>query len=223
MTVLREARIEWKAVLNRNMRMDSLRMMLLRLGYSEQFAPRTVSSLYYDTPQLASAQESSAGERSRVKVRLRWYGTRDDVRANLEKKMRDGHKVSKWVTDTDIVAASAPQELWCLPAKVIQDAEFDLRLLSRRRILRVSYERAYFWHPLSKTRATIDMRLRWCLAACQPIDRHGRWQFSDYSVLEFKRADGISSYNPCQDVGLRSRRYSKYVSGLESFGLMHLD
>lgn len=59
-----------------------------------------ISSIYFDTPQLASYQEKVNGEFSKTKVRLRWYDPAEKekegkIPAFLEIKMKDGNKTHK--------------------------------------------------------------------------------------------------------------------------------
>ena len=49
-------------------------------GFSVAFPPRTVNSLYLDTPHLNSFNANLAGVADRQKLRLRWYGEIGDWR-----------------------------------------------------------------------------------------------------------------------------------------------
>lgn len=68
-----------------------------RLPRDSQYPTGTVTSCYYDTPQLDSYQESADGEFAKQKLRLRWYGDPVDPYAGvwLELKSRDGSRSIK--------------------------------------------------------------------------------------------------------------------------------
>ena len=44
-------------------------------GFRVSYPPRWVSSVYFDSPDLASYEENLCGISRRTKARLRWYGT----------------------------------------------------------------------------------------------------------------------------------------------------
>ena len=65
-----------------------------------EFREERINSLYFDSPELAEHLRSMAGEFDKNKIRIRWYGTPQElvgeVPAFLELKSRQGFASSKW-------------------------------------------------------------------------------------------------------------------------------
>lgn len=62
------------------------------LSFEEKYNERYVNSIYFDSLTLKSASDNLAGNRERVKYRIRWYGKNKNVLLNpvLECKIKNG-------------------------------------------------------------------------------------------------------------------------------------
>ena len=68
-------RIEIKDVLNPSVLCPFEKSLRLSdLGFRQTYPPRKINSLYFDSLNLNSLEESIEGSSERTKLRLRWYG-----------------------------------------------------------------------------------------------------------------------------------------------------
>jgi hypothetical protein len=128
----------------------------------------TVSTIYFDTPDLRFLGEKINSDYLKTKVRLRWYSpiarVDDTARSFLEIKSRMGDRREKRRIETPLPAG----ELDEIPfdSVKLQDVlelarplgvPIPARLLP---VLLIRYERYRFIEPMSSSRVSIDMNIR---------------------------------------------------------------
>lgn len=194
------------------------------LAFEEQYPPRRINNLYFDTPALSCFQTSVAGVSRRLKLRLRWYGDDDSVdHGALEWKWRADKAGWKWTLpvrwEGELVKSSWRE----LRARLREElggkerATFDAlaipTLLNR-------YRRRYFVSRDQRCRLTLDEELSFNpqIGIVRPHTRfaiHGR----RLRVLELKVAQTEVEVvrEALQGFPYRSARFSKYTTGLELF------
>ena len=186
-----------------------------------EYAPRQVSSLYFDSASYSCFHQSNAGVSERIKVRLRWYGDLTPATPlTLELKHRANHL--GWKSQYALGALDlASLDVRALPrrfAEVVLPAERSAVHLLRMPILVTSYFRHYFATADGEIRVTVDGGLRF---ADQRRSRHlrlsGAGRASDLSVVECKMAPARERDAAGMLRGLPQRhgRFSKYCYALE--------
>jgi SPX domain protein involved in polyphosphate accumulation len=192
-------------------------------GFSELYPPRRVNNVYFDTPRLASYEENLSGIASRVKLRLRWYGTDlSNVNGIVELKCKqalDGWKVShKLQTPIDFATQSWSDIVTLLRNELPEHMRLRLNFASQP-VLINRYDREYHQSFDGKVRITLDY-------AQQVFDQWTRQHpnlsvpvpVRDLVIIESK-ADHQDSERLAETVSrfpLRVSKASKYVSGVES-------
>lgn len=190
--------------------------------FFEEYAPRIVNNIYFDSPDLRHYRANIDGQSTRAKIRVRWYGegTGRINRPVLEIKRRHGLLGTK---------DSAPLRPFTLDEK-LSAAEMRYLLLAsevpaemRRELDHVEpalinhYRRRYFRSADHQVRITLDRDLSFCR-----IRRH-RNSFVDrvsaphLVVMEIKYADRATPHvnHLTSSLPFRLTRMSKYVYGME--------
>jgi hypothetical protein len=190
-------------------------------GLREEFAPRLVSSLYFDTAGYSCYAQSNAGASERVKVRLRWYGAlHPGTPLTLELKHRANHlgwKSQYALPPLDLAAAP----LAALPARfaaLVAPGERPLVEMLRLPILVTSYYRHYFATADGAIRVTVDARLRFIDQRLRPrLTRSSDVLSTDFAVVECKLAQSREADGArlLRALAPRQMRFSKYCCGVE--------
>ncbi len=190
-------------------------------GLREEFAPRRVSSLYFDTASYACYAQSNAGASERIKMRLRWYGPLEaDTPFTLELKHRANHL--GWKSQYPV----PPFDLGATPlaalsrrfVEMVSPRERALVALLRLPILVTSYHRHYFATGDGAIRVTVDTRLTFTDQRLRPrLTRVTDLHPADVAVVECKLAparerDGARLLRA---LAPRQTRFSKYCHGIE--------
>ncbi len=200
-----------------------------------------VNSLYFDTPGLEQHERSLAGEHTRDKVRIRWYGEdHDPHRANgaeavseldsetsvvpawLELKSRRGFASTKQRLQLEVPAAAlanAALRYGIVPADVLQRAMACFGFFPRcsfHPVVAISYRRYRFIEPQTGFRISIDSRIRSTIVM-PGIGRGERALELPGAVVEVKGPtfDVPPALRQIADLGSSWTRYSKYSSSLE--------
>ena len=173
---------------------------LMQLGMKQLYPPRTVNSIYLDTPDYKMVQESDEGIVPREKHRIRWYG----------KEMRFQYEIK-----TSALEGRFKHSVKC--------SKYDLDMLSNAGLITstygnilpsalISYQREYYvW---DKLRITFDSNLHFSFYRLSK-----NFEFNDYgNVMEIKAAhecpdDYIMEKFPYQTV-----RFSKYARAFHLLG-----
>lgn len=187
-----------------------------------RFPSNVVVSIYYDTRGFDLLRDKIDSQRSKTKVRLRWYERRDaegpSSPAFAELKYRVGSRRRKLRTQTSLGA----KQLTPLPLHHPEVPDISAHLpdgvfAARWRLLpliRVRYQRRRFVDPASQTRVSLDTQLR--------VDRINRRLLPHASpgplepcVVEIKNRTGEipPHLRPLLALGGRPASFSKYAAG----------
>ena len=166
-------------------------------GFHKHHEPDTITTRYWDSPDLHCARTHMEGHHERGKLRQRAYGSQDNV--FLEWKWRKGDYGSKYRV-------------------LLEDSRSDphfilLRGMYTREVLTTACRRKYFYQPASGTRATLDTNI----TITPP--RGTQKIYLPMPVLEIKYPDGLNSEKFLLLPFLR-QAYSKYLQGIVSLNLM---
>jgi hypothetical protein len=184
-----------------------------------QFPGGIVSTIYYDTPDLAYLREKVNSDYLKTKVRLRWYedqaGPPVDATGFLEVKLRIGRHRQKLRVETSYAGtwlAEVPLEhprLTEVPALI--QAQGHLVAARLTPLMLIRYERRRYVHPLTSSRLALDSAIR--------VDRVNRqlvpWHIAaplDVCVVEIKGAavDLPPALYGLTALGARKASFSKY-------------
>ncbi len=137
---------------------------------SREYPEEQINSLYFDTPDLEQHNRSLAGEFRKDKVRIRWYGTDDDLREEtpvfIELKSREGFASTKQrrrlVLPTERLRLSALAND-IVPKSTLVDTlaafgHFPTKPL--RPIIKIAYWRYRFTEMMTGVSVALDSRIR---------------------------------------------------------------
>lgn len=198
------------------------RILQSRLMFFEEYQPRRVNNIYFDTVTLAAFDENLGGVSTRNKLRYRWYGESiSHENGTLEVKCKrglDGWKllfpVEAPFGEEALLTEIRPNLISQLPGegKVWLD-HFDTPVLFNR------YRRRYFRSRSEDIRVTID----WEQQAYSQLDGPRlnigrRANNADCIVIElkFKPENKELAYQISRELHLKVGRFSKYVEGVNS-------
>jgi SPX domain protein involved in polyphosphate accumulation len=191
--------------------------------FSPQYFPREVNNIYFDTPGFDFYRDNVEGEMNRKKIRIRWYGNREDPQPTvaLEYKIKRGllgtkktyhlHDFLGAGTWTSRKLFTWLQEQY-LPFPILQE------LKNLRPVLLNHYSREYFSNKDQSIRITLDKNLRY-----QPFPpfqsmsnslRHKR----ESVIMEIKYPPQLEEQMQytVQHFPFRLSKSSKYVEGLQT-------
>jgi hypothetical protein len=190
----------------------------------EQPAPHgIVSSIYYDTSDLALLAEKDNSDYLKTKVRVRWYsdpsGRLPPGRAFLEIKRRVGNRREKHRIDTEcdggwLSSASLDDPaVVTLPERLRPAGLMFPPLLP---VLTVRYERYRFVEPASGVRVSVDTAIG-AAGVSRRVSRRPPLGCLTTTVLEIK---GLSTglpdtLRPLAGMGVRKGSFSKYLACFE--------
>ena len=124
------------------------------------YPPRSVNSLYFDSPDRLGFQENLSGIAERRKLRLRWYGeTLDRVTPTLELKCKQGllgWKESHRFEEEIALEGVRWPALRATLRERLPERFRSLLDLAGEPVLLVRYERAYLVSADGLIRATVD-------------------------------------------------------------------
>jgi hypothetical protein len=183
------------------------------------YAAATVSTIYYDTPNLRLLAEKLDSDFLKAKVRLRWYGPvaggASAGRAFLEVKTREGALRRKARLETPLDAdwldranLSEPAVTGVVDLARTLGAELPERLVPA---LLIRYERRRYVEPASGARVSLDCAIT--VPRCNPaLLRPGGPVRLGTCVLEVKGGgdDLPRALRPLAHVGARRASFSKY-------------
>jgi hypothetical protein len=218
-------------------RQEALAFALLRRTCREDslYAVGQVNSLYFDTPDLDQHQRSDAGDYSKDKVRIRWYGHEPDphrvrgcersdepVNVWLERKSRRGFASTKQrvvlvVPASKLVFDALPQGI--LPRGTLMQTIAGFGFYAHAPlvpVIAISYWRHRFVEPETGFRISIDSRIRSSMV--MPGWGGGERALElPGAVIEIKgpRFEVPRSLREIAEIGSSWTRYSKYSSSLE--------
>lgn len=192
-----------------------------------EFAKGVVNSIYFDTPSLIAYAEKANGDNLKTKVRIRWYGNKEDltneVPVFIEVKTRLGSARRKFRYDT-----TAQRELLCdTPFEDFALPDFLLTHLDQlpvpisydwRPVCQISYDRRRFYDHPTASRISIDWNIR-APRFNRNIFPWGEPIKLDSMVCEFKNSGGAPPHwaKAIQEAGLHFGSFSKYGECMERF------
>ena len=213
-------RIELKEVFTaRDLGTFERSLKLSSLRFYQPYSPRRINSLYFDTIDFNSLEESMEGFSTRSKVRLRWYGKQKSLTtATLEIKRKKGifswkklysnqfnvkPLAEKWV---DFISTDPS----CRPIAAY-------RIRSQRVVSIIAYDRTYYSSSNGKVRITIDENLRTFdqRTSNKPNLRFER-QHLNQIVIEAKVDASDANFLPIvfDQLPFSPKRFSKYCESL---------
>ena len=136
-------------------------ILLSRFSFSSHYPKRKINSIYYDTFDYRSFEDSIEGGSCRTKHRIRWYGNGlDKSNATLEIKKKQGHLSWKLLKkDSFSICPSAKTwETFLTPNSGSRDS--DWFLLNQQPKSIITYDREYYSSFDGKVRVTIDQNLK---------------------------------------------------------------
>lgn len=125
---------------------------LQRLNFIEQYRPRLVHSIYFDTYFDEFLAESLDGLSERQKIRIRYYNEGENIQ--LEKKIKSDQFGKKEIIPLDI----SKEDLKHI--KALEKIANEHSQLLIRVSARLSYWRKYYISKENKIRVTIDSTLQ---------------------------------------------------------------
>jgi SPX domain protein involved in polyphosphate accumulation len=191
------------------------------LALRETFPSRLVCNIYFDTPELSCYAESLAGFNDRTKLRIRWYGSRENPTSPVLEVKRRRNDVG-WKEQAPLSEMNLLESSWRdLHRRVYEQLPGNLKVMFGRLrypVLINSYERRYYETLDRKLRLTVDSELTFFdqRARSKPNVTFDRHRF-EHTMVEIKcsvknrgRVDEMSNA-----LGLRRVRLSKYCVGVE--------
>lgn len=125
---------------------------LHKLKFIEQYKPRLVHSIYFDTHLDDFLADSMDGFSERQKIRIRFYNKGEGLR--LEKKIKSDQFGKKEIIPLDISKEKLLQ-VGALEEIVINHSHLVVRMTAR-----VSYWRKYYYSKEGNVRITLDSALQ---------------------------------------------------------------
>jgi VTC domain-containing protein len=186
-----------------------------------EYPAATLSTIYFDTPDLRFLGEKIDSDYLKTKVRLRWYapvGGHDDLaRAFLEIKMRIGDRRRKVRVQTPLTAATLTdlsldrpelEEVMALARPL--GIPLPARLLP---VVLLRYDRYRFVEPMSSSRISIDLNIS-APRGSHRLVRDAAPVTLPHAVLEVKGAgtDLPRVLHPLIRAGARRGSSSKYAA-----------
>lgn len=182
----------------------------------------TLSTIYFDTPDLRFLGEKVDSDYLKTKVRLRWYspiggGIDGAARAFLEIKLRVGDRRRKVRVRTPLTAAALTDMPFDDPQldDVLELARpLGIRIPARLLpVLLVRYDRYRFVETMSSSRISIDMNIS-APRGYHRLVRDAAPVALNYAVLEVKgtSTDLPRVLHPLVRMGAHRRSSSKYAA-----------
>ncbi len=132
--------------------------------FSEIYSPRTVNNIYFDTLDFHSYNENVTGDKERLKIRIRWYGSLfGEIKSpQLEFKIKNGllgykknYELNPFVLDSNFNQSQINAAIYNLPISIRNQISANYPTLLN------SYFRKYYISKDKKIRVTIDSNLKY--------------------------------------------------------------
>lgn len=190
--------------------------------FSELYPARYVNNIYLDTPLLSDYFSNVNGNRSRKKVRVRWYHDlfRQVDDALLEFKLKAGEVGSKEQYPFPSFAANESLTE-CKFRNIVTASGLPSGIKQRLRGLEFAimnrYQRWYFATPGKEFRATVDANLEFYHLGKLQNRFKKSYKEQNYLVLEIKYAinNDHGFHRVSSALPFRITRSSKYIAGIE--------
>ncbi|MCK5504448.1 MAG: polyphosphate polymerase domain-containing protein [Thermodesulfovibrionia bacterium] len=194
--------------------------------FSEIYRERFVNSIYFDSFNMKHYFDHVNGTKSRVKIRIRWYG---DLLGEipspvLEIKKKEGSlskKISYPLKKFSLSNEFNCDILWDVLKKSVVPDALKLELTCLQPVLIIHYRRKYFQSSDFSYRMTIDSNIEYYRFGSNYNNIMFRVVNSDNIILELKydqnrsdSAEQITNHFP-----FRMVKNSKYIRGIEELYL----
>lgn len=191
--------------------------------FFEEFAPRRINNIYYDSPSLELYRQNVDGLSTRTKVRVRWYGetTGRVPKATLELKRKHGLLGAKdsialpgFILDQHFNAQSGRELLRSTDKTLPFRDELD----AMEPAMINYYSRKYFRSADRKVRVTLDYDLGFIKFNHHWNEFLVRLKAPPFVVLEVKYPDEANDIAAtlASSMPFRMTKMSKYVFGLDA-------
>jgi len=189
--------------------------------FREQYPPRFVNNIYYDTCNLDHLFHHINGAAKRVKVRVRWYGDLFGYvgKPVLEYKqkvglvgIKSGFDLSPFTFNKKFNFFDVASSI--MSSDVMEGIKQDLKLLEP--VLVNRFYRKYYLSVDKKFRLTIDYNITSYKTVSFNRDSGGPKNTFEYMVMELKygQKEEASSHHVWNYFPFRLYKNSKYVRGM---------
>jgi SPX domain protein involved in polyphosphate accumulation len=193
--------------------------------FHEQYRPRRVNSLYFDSHNYQCCADNLSGSGNRAKVRLRWYSAEfDPPESKLEIKFKNnsglGFKKNHGIGGQINLAQTDILSLRNLVRSSVNDEDSFWLDKYPRPTLITSYRRKYFSSNFEDIRVTIDQDIQFYRQeSAFKLNTKRTFNVPDLVVVEVKYPPSVNQFaaKTIADIPLRRTRISKYVLGITSF------
>ena len=193
-------------------------IFLSRFSFCTPYPRRKINSIYYDTHDYRSLEDSIEGGSCRTKYRIRWYGNvQNKSNATLEIKKKKGHLSWKILKKNSfrICPNAKTWETFLTPNSNSRCSNWFLLNQQPKSI--ITYDREYYASFDGKVRVTIDQNLKSFIQenSIRPNLNHYRPHIA-FVILEIK----VSLKNEyllkdvLKDFPFSSKRFSKYCESI---------
>ena len=192
------------------------------LRFKTLYPKRKNNTLYIDDYNFSSYIDSSSGNSSRSKYRIRWYGENshyNDSNINFEIKSKDGNAGIKKIlpiNNFNKLINSTQSDLKRI-IRDLQDLPIFLRiyLLNCFTSLFVNYERRYFISNDNSIRITFDEKINYAKPNQKPFIINNQIKVDNYEIIEIKYDNNYLPKITFPDFFRPLSRNSKYTNGID--------
>jgi len=215
-------RYEIKFVLDNAGLSDAMQWLYNNTSANKVYENRKVNSIYFDNIDFSSVEDNLAGTPQRNKLRLRWYGHKENSLPFFEVKTKNGrlgYKTSYPIKSigSDLSKLNIDKiTSQCLKDIAKQDVVLDEHLVPT---LKVSYEREYY-ETHNGIRITIDQDIQFSdTQLYSMLDENISIPYL-FKVMEIKFAPDMKEEvaELIRSLYITPKRHSKYLIGLAMLG-----
>jgi len=215
-------RYEIKFVLDNAGLSDAMQWLYNNTSANKVYENRKVNSIYFDNVDFSSVEDNLAGTSQRNKLRLRWYGHKENSLPFFEVKTKNGrlgYKTSYPIKSigSDLSKLNIDKiTSQCLKDIAKQDVVLDEHLVPT---LKVSYEREYY-ETHNGIRITIDQDIQFSdTQLYSMLDENISIPYL-FKVMEIKFAPDMKEEvaELIRSLHITPKRHSKYLIGLAMLG-----
>ena len=191
--------------------------------FEEIYHKRIVNNIYFDDHNLTFYKQNVSGDGTRLKYRLRWYGTEftDIQKPTLEIKKKfgiTGDKYSYKIPHLKIDLSNTNRDsIIPLCNQAIEHETLSQNLSRLQPTLYNSYERRYFLSSCGNFRITVDYNMRFYNPNYKNFISNECFVKNHDVILELKYSmeHDNESRELTQCIGVRLNKNSKYVRGID--------
>ena len=191
-------------------------------NFYKPYESRWVNNIYFDDYNFSAFKDNIEGNRSRKKLRIRWYGQQleNPNTKKLELKMKKGHVGAKEYFDLGNFYVGKKSNAKSIMTQ-IKNCDLDKKVLnslsSMRPIISNRYQRDYYLSMNGRIRITIDRDIsfeNWFY----PSGEKNKLLLDNACILEikFSKESLEDAKTVFQTLGVRSTKSSKYVMAVDS-------